>query len=256
MLLLAAATDAELDAALRGLGVSGLRPEKGTVPSCGACPAEVRGMPGLLSLATGVGVINAAWSLGAALSTTLRRPPRGVVLAGVAGTYDARRLPLGAVCVAASECWPEYGLGTEDGVDARALKFPLLTEQGGPVWNRMDLKPEQNARAMGLALPGSWPRAAGVTVSTVSGTAERAGTIARAHAGEPLPLMENMEGFAAALACRRLGVPLLEVRTISNLVGSRNPGDWNLRAALEALGEAARALLGPEARHGQTDPHG
>jgi len=45
-----------------------------------------------------------------------------------------------------------------------------------------------------------------------------------------------MEGFALALACRTRGVPFLEVRTVSNLVGERDRNKWKLASALEGLG--------------------
>jgi futalosine hydrolase len=52
-----------------------------------------------------------------------------------------------------------------------------------------------------------------------------------------------MEGFSLALACLQAGIPFLELRTISNLVGSRKPEHWKLDDALQALGEKARELF-------------
>ncbi len=52
-----------------------------------------------------------------------------------------------------------------------------------------------------------------------------------------------MEGFAAAYAAMQAGLPFLEVRTVSNMVGSRDSEDWDIKGALKALGTAANGLF-------------
>ena len=75
-----------------------------------------------------------------------------------------------------------------------------------------------------------------VTVSTVTGTAATADRLVERY---PDAVAEAMEGAGVAAAAARHGVPVAEVRAISNLVGPR--GDWQLARALEALGTAVRA---------------
>ena len=55
--------------------------------------------------------------------------------------------------------------------------------------------------------------------------------------------IENMEGFALGFAAMGAGLPFLEIRTISNMVGSRQSGDWDLKGALGGLESAARTLF-------------
>jgi futalosine hydrolase len=58
-----------------------------------------------------------------------------------------------------------------------------------------------------------------------------------------------MEGAAAAHVCALYGVPFLEVRGISNLVGDRDRQSWQVEEAVAVAGRAALALVA--ARRGE-----
>lgn len=229
-LAVAAATFKELKAALAFLGPL---PEPGPGESL---PFAARGLD-LALCVTGVGLVNAALAAGRLLACA---PLSGLVNIGVAGSSDLSLLPLGAVCAAASETWPEYGLEAPEGPDPRALRFPVHAGPGGVVWQDIPLDPGAAARAMGLALPPDLPLARGLSVSTVTATAATAARLRERHG----PGMENMEGFALALACLRAGLPFLELRAVSNRVGARPPEGWDLPGALSALGRACAAIFG------------
>ncbi|EFC80948.1 futalosine hydrolase [Parafrankia sp. EUN1f] len=78
-----------------------------------------------------------------------------------------------------------------------------------------------------------------ITVSTVTGTERRAATFtARLD-----PIAEAMEGHAVGVAAGAFGVPVIEIRAISNLVGRRDRASWNMQAALGSLRTAAAALV-------------
>jgi futalosine hydrolase len=78
-----------------------------------------------------------------------------------------------------------------------------------------------------------------LTVSTVTGTAERAAELTAAHD----PTAEGMEGAGVLAAASAHGVPFLELRGISNLVGRRDRDAWDLPAALAALTRIPGGLL-------------
>lgn len=203
----------------------------------GGC-AEVllSGRPLLLAV-TGVGLVNTALAMG----RLLERPGvEGVVNLGIAGTYDDEEVPLRTTAYVWQETWPEYGLLDADGnVDPGGIGFAQGTVMDQEVWNRVKLNPVNDARTMDLELPGDSVRAASITVSSVTGTPERAGWLKMAHHGN----IENMEGFGAAYATLGRGLPFLEMRTVSNLVGSRHPEDWDLKGAFKALREGTRHLF-------------
>ncbi|AJY77932.1 futalosine hydrolase [Paenibacillus beijingensis] len=78
-----------------------------------------------------------------------------------------------------------------------------------------------------------------LTLSTVTGTSE---TAERLAALVPGAAAEAMEGFGVASAALLFGLPVLEIRTISNAIGPRDRSAWRIKEALEAL-EAASAVL-------------
>jgi futalosine hydrolase len=78
-----------------------------------------------------------------------------------------------------------------------------------------------------------------LTVSTVTGTELRAATLtARLD-----PVAEGMEGYAVGTAAAAFGVPVAEIRAISNQVGRRDRNTWNMPAALAGLRTAAGVLV-------------
>ncbi|MGE4554140.1 MAG: futalosine hydrolase [Desulfovibrionaceae bacterium] len=255
MLLVLAATRIELRAALGGLGAP--------VPAQGRTADWEVGGRALRLGVCGMGVVNAALFLGAALGGGADAEGAGdsgisgVLGLGVCGSGSLEALPLRTPCLTRWSVWPEYGLrgdgetgGSGDDPeaepDARTLGLPLASLPGGRVWDRVDHPPLDAARAMGLTLPERWPWVTSCTVSAVGGP-ERARRTARRFEAQT----ENMEGFAWAYGCALAGLPFLELRTVSNLAGTR-PGErikghevWDLPGALEALGAAAARLLAP-----------
>jgi futalosine hydrolase len=85
------------------------------------------------------------------------------------------------------------------------------------------------------------PASAGLvlTLSTVTGTAETAAHLLKRV---PQAAAEAMEGFGVATAAKACGLPILEIRSVSNLVGPRDRAAWRIKEALEAL-EAASSVL-------------
>lgn len=80
-----------------------------------------------------------------------------------------------------------------------------------------------------------------LTVSTVTGSAARAAELRARH---PRALAEAMEGFGVAEAAAAHGVPVLEIRAVSNPVGPRDRSAWRIGDALAAL-TGAFGKLGP-----------
>jgi len=191
----------------------------------------------LLLAVTGVGLVNSAMAAGRLLG---RPGIEGVVNLGIAGSYDLDEFPLLSSCYAWQETWPEYGLLDEDGrVDHKGIGFAQGHVAGEPIWHRVLLNPTNDAEAMNLPLPEDCLRASSISLSSVTGTAGRAGWLKTAYNAD----IENMEGFALAFAAMQMGLPFLEVRTVSNLVGSRYIEEWDLKGSLNELGTVAEQLF-------------
>ncbi|MEU9580334.1 futalosine hydrolase [Streptomyces chilikensis] len=190
-------------------------------------------------LAAGVGPALAAASTATALTAAaLRGEPYGLVVsAGIGGGF-APAAPVGSLVVADEITAADLGAETADG-------FLPVTELGfGAVTHR---PPPALVRAAAAAAGA----AAGpvLTASTVTGTAARAGLLRERHPGA---LAEAMEGFGVAEAAAAHGVPVLEIRAVSNPVGPRDRAAWRIPEALAALTTAFERLapvlgrFGPE----------
>ncbi|MFJ9733125.1 futalosine hydrolase [Streptomyces sp. NPDC101171] len=215
--LVATAVPAERDA------VAGAFPgETVAVRLPGAGLVRVQDGPDLL--AAGVGPALAAASTATALTAAALAgtPYDLVVCAGIGGGF-APEAPLGSLVVADAITVADLGAETADG-------FLPVTELGfGTVTHR---PPESLVRGTSQA---TGARAGTVlTVSTVTGTAARAAELRARHPGV---LAEGMEGFGVAEAAAAHGVPVLEIRAVSNPVGPRDRAAWRIGEALAALTE-------------------
>ncbi|SMP43896.1 futalosine hydrolase [Desulfonatronum lacustre] len=245
ILIVATATVMEMRAAFPGL--SRHVPVEHAWSRLGVSKGGLQGRPcgELILLVTGVGPVNAGISLGRLLgslstgSSGNASEPVGVLNLGVAGAFSLERLPLGTTVVTTKEIWPEYGLLTASELDPRGIGLAQGKADGEPVWDRLRLTPESCARQMGLDISGL-TKAVGLTVAGVSGTPERAEALRTRYACD----IETMEGFALAWTCSLIRVPFVQVRTISNLVGSRDAAHWDLNGAKQRLALVASALLG------------
>ena len=180
------------------------------------------------ALAAGVGPAAAA----AGTATALTAAPAGgapydvVVSAGIAGGFQQ---PLGGTVVATSIVAADLGAVTPAGF-ASVTDLGFGTVEHSPPGDLVRAVAEATGAAAGPVL----------TVSTVTGTAERAEELTARHPGA---VAEAMEGFGVAEAAAAHRVPVLELRTVSNPAGPRDRDAWRIPEALAALGGSCAALL-------------
>ncbi|MGW1066741.1 futalosine hydrolase [Streptomyces aureus] len=177
---------------------------------------------GLDLLAAGVGPALAAASVSAALTAAALdgAPYRLVVCAGIAGGF-LPGAPVGSLVVADDIVAADLGAEAPEG-------FLPVTELGfGTVSHR---PPESLVREVAAATGGGVGTV--LTVSTVTGSTARADELRARH---PRALAEAMEGFGVAEAAGAHGVPVLEIRAVSNPVGPRDRAAWRIGDALTAL---------------------
>jgi futalosine hydrolase len=180
---------------------------------------------GLAILATGVGSVNAAHSVTLAIA---RQRPDAIVVCGVGGAYPDSGLDVGDVVCAEVECYGDLGAASPSGfIDMKTLGFPVIAASP-PLYNDLPLQLFPTDR-----------RAKFVTVNTCTGTDAAARALAARTAGA----VENMEGAAVAHVAHLHGVPVGEVRGISNLVTNRDTSAWRLKDAALAAQEALLAWI-------------
>ena len=175
--------------------------------------------PHLPVLITGVGAVNAAYSLTRFLD---REGATRVVVCGIGGAYPGSDLSVGSVAWAESECYGDLGAAAPEGfLDMQAMGFPLIPGPE-PVYNSLPLQ-----------VYGSGRRVRFVTVNTCTGDNASAAALAARTGGG----VESMEGAAIAHVARLFGIPAGEIRGISNPVGNRDRAAWRVKDAAAAAQE-------------------
>lgn len=198
-------------------------------PESEAVLRGLRGADRFDVLATGVGPVAAAVGAAKALAAA----EYGLVVsAGIGGGFPGRA-QVGSLVLADEIVAADLGVETREG-------FSSLDELGlGSTRVRVDpgLLHDLTEALLAAGLPVITGPV--LTVSTVTGTAESAAILADRVPGAAA---EAMEGYGVALAARDSGVPVLELRAVSNLVGPRDREAWRIKEALDAL-KAAGAVL-------------
>ncbi|MEU8524522.1 MULTISPECIES: futalosine hydrolase [Streptomyces] len=211
-------------------------------PALAQSPEPVPHGPVVDVLVAGVGPAAAA----AATSTALARAALGhgptagprtapydlVVSAGIAGGFQPDA-PLGAIVVSDAIVAADLGAETPDGY--------LPVEELGFGHSVHRVPDALTGRIAGALADGVQRHVVGpvLTVSTVTGTAERAAELARRH---PRAAAEAMEGFGVAEAAAAYGVPVVEIRAVSNPVGPRDRANWRIGQAMDSLRYAFQLL--------------
>jgi futalosine hydrolase len=168
-------------------------------------------------ITTGVGAVNAAYALTRFLD---REPVKAIVVCGIGGAYPGSGIPIGSAVCAESECYGDLGASSPSGfLDMQALGFPVIPG----AYNVLPMQIFPTSR-----------RARFVTMNTCTGTDDYAQAIEARTAGG----VESMEGAAIAHVAALSGIPVGEVRGISNLVGNRDRSTWRVKEAAVAAQEA------------------
>jgi futalosine hydrolase len=183
---------------------------------------RVREFPNVRLIVTGVGPVNAAH---AATVAIMELTPDAIVVCGVGGAYPSSGLAVGDVVSAEVEIYGDLGAQSPSGfLDMQALGFPVV-QASTPLFNEIPMQVFPTGNCVRF-----------VTVSTCTGTELSAREIESRTKGA----VESMEGAAVAHVARLHGVPVGEVRGISNLVTNRDSKSWRLKEAATA---AQTALL-------------
>jgi futalosine hydrolase len=219
-MILCAATVMEMDACLRSVGT-----RFQDLPLEGGTPwRRTRGK--ITYALTGVGIPLTLSRLLPWLGTAGTEKPALVLNFGIAGAYPGSGLAIGEVVAGEAEVFGDLGMETP-GDEA----FLPLT---GFAWSDEEYRAPLEL-ALGPLSPGPMGRlraARGCTVNACTGR-EETGKLRRALFQADF---ETMEGAAVAWAGREAGIPVCEVRAISNHASTRDFRPANVEAALGNLG--------------------
>lgn len=189
----------------------------------------------VIYLTSGIGKTNASH----ATTILIEKFSPGVIIHfGVGGAYPSSGLKTGDIAVAEKEIYGDEGVCLKDGFrTSEVIGIPFLVKSKKKYFNEFPLDKKLLEKALDsfnlvthhvspITKIKSGPF---VTVSTSTGTFKRARELEKKYNA----LCENMEGAAVAHICTLYGIPLVEIRGISNIVEDRNKKKWNLKLAAE-----------------------
>jgi futalosine hydrolase len=207
-ILIVTAVSAEREAVLRGIQASGSR-------------CEV--------IAGGVGPISAAINTVKALH---QNEYDLIISAGIGGGFK-NKAEVGAVVISTEIISGDQGAETLEGfLSLEDLNFGMTRVKVNPIL--VDRLVEGCIQAGVKAVKGPI-----VTVSTATGTADTAKKLMGRYAKVKA---EAMEGFGAAASAHDRGIPVIEIRAISNIVGPRDREAWRIKEALASLEAVSKVL--------------
>lgn len=230
----------------------------GEVAYSGSSPGPGPAATRVVLAVSGCDKVNTAVILTCLLQAMAPRP-RLVLQTGIAGAFSAKSVAhdvrLGDVVVATQESYSDTGSSSSRGwISAAELGLPIAQVGGVELGGVFPVEPGLVEWATAVLTGAGFSGAPGsdetraeaavwqgpcVTSSTVTGWDDEARTLAERWGA----LTESMEGAAAAHVCALYGVPFLEVRGISNLVGDRDRSSWLVEEAVDSAGRAALALV-------------
>ena len=172
--------------------------------------------------------------------------PGIIIHIGIGGAYPLSGLRVGDIAVAEKEIYGDEGVLLKDGFHtAEMIGIPFLVRAKKKYFN--EFPQDKKLLKMAVRISRVTFHASSVTVrsgpfltlSTCTGTVRRAKEIEKTfHA-----ICENMEGAAVAHVCMSCGIPMVEIRGISNIVGERDKKKWNVSLAAENCQQMVLELL-------------
>lgn len=165
-------------------------------------------------LVTGVGPVEAAAATSRMLATS---HPHALINAGIGGGFRGRAAVGDAFAIETDH----LEIGLEDGAPLPALpggaKFIAKVDSDSGLI--------EACRRIGARIGSA------LTVTNVTISQQRAEELAERFEAD----VEAMEGFAVLRSAAVAGVPALELRGISNVVGPREQSGWNFEAGARAV---------------------
>lgn len=182
------------------------------------------------SLLTGIGTVPTTFHLTRHL--TEQAPFRLVIQAGICGAYD-KTLALGEVVHIIRDRFVAQGAEDRDGtwLSQTEIGFPPAEPFDTGGWLTSDPPP-------GLRLPQR--EVVGGTVDRSTGAATSIDRVLRHY---PELQTESMEGAAFHYVCRRVRVPFVQLRSVSNYVEPRDRGKWQIGPAIHQLNASLRNVI-------------
>lgn len=226
----------------------------GRTKADGICHAgRLAGKHVILSV-SGMGKVNATHAVTRLIH---EYSPTVVMNIGIGGAYPSSGLNIGDVAIAEKEIYGDEGVLLKDGFHGLDLigipliqkgrtkyfnEFPLdrhLVEKALRAAQLITQHPASGGSAGADASQFTFKKGTFLTLSTCTGTRKRALELEQRFGA----VCENMEGAAIAHVCTFHGIPMIEIRGMSNIVEDRDLSKWNITLAAENCQKAALEVI-------------
>ena len=157
------------------------------------------------------------------------KPYNLVVNIGIAGSYNMEKFPMGSAAIIEREYFGDLGFKTEKGF-TDLFQYGILGKDDFPYTNgALERRPLPYANVENALQ--KYGKGTGVTVQCVTGDSETTRSLIDKYS----PHIESMEGAAVYFVSLMANIPFFELRTVSNEVGEKDKGKWDIPAALASL---------------------
>lgn len=188
----------------------------------------------VVHIVSGMGLTNAAYATTVIIE---KYSPSYIIMFGIGGAYPKSELKIGDLSLAETEVYADLGVLDKSGFrPIDVIGIPLLCKGRKKYFDRFPMDKKLIKQAMNLL---EIKLGIFLTVSQVTGTRKRAEELRNRFNA----VCENMEGAAAAHICANYGVPMLEIRGISNTVEDRDSRKWRKKTASEKCQKAVMQLI-------------
>jgi futalosine hydrolase len=178
---------------------------------------------------TGIGIVSTVYHL----SGLLKNKYDLALNIGIAGSFSEKS-NVGEVVAVHSETFGDFGVAGKNGFST-CFEENIISANMFPYSNGALIS--ENAWKISSAL--SIPAVKGLTNNTVSGEE----ILIKRMKDKFSPEIETMEGAAFFYVCLMENVPFAEIRSISNMVESRDKNKWNIPLAVKNLSDTVNSYL-------------
>lgn len=184
----------------------------------------------IVACISGIGKVNAAFC------TTLlleRFCPDIIYVIGIGGAYPSSGLNIGDIVIAEKEIYGDEGLALKEGFHTmEIIGLPLVRKNESCYYNEFPMHVPNYLQ--GFKSKGNF-----ITVSSCTGTLEKALELEQKFGA----ICENMEGAAVSHICLLYGMPIVEIRGISNIVGDRYAEPLNKKDIIRASNNVQKFFM-------------
>ena len=179
-------------------------------------------------LITGIGVASTIYHLTKSL---LQTKYDIVIQAGIAGSFT-EDLQFGEVVLVREDTFADYGV-EENGVLKNLFNSGLVNENVFPFEKGWLINQNDFLNA------GFLRTIKAITINKITDNKEQINQQKNIFKAD----IESMEGAAFHYVCLQIGIPFLQIRSISNKVGERDKTKWEMNEAIRNLNHEVEKLL-------------